>query len=309
MGQVHFYNGPRVTSVAPSYGVTKQTRADPANPEKKIVVKHPMEIAGENFVCPRGEGGAEDCTRVKVRFTNKQTGVQIFEDATMTTQGNIRCEIPAYPAPETFYVDVSLNGLDYSNDKATFGFIDPFILAVEPRLISAKGGTTISLKGYGFVRQEEGKMQTQWTSENATLTCGSGACTAPYSVVSEKLCTVVAFPQSEVTRGTKNIGFEPINIEMAGPDGGFDHNDIDVWYYKDPVLKGISSQFAYINERKPLILATDFFWGDGNDATTFQKYANATCRFTSEKTGHQVVTTALIEANPIGSGKTGKLPD
>ena len=49
-----FYNGPKVTSVNPTYGVTK-------NPKGTI-----LEIKGDNFACP-----ANDCSHIKVRFTNK----------------------------------------------------------------------------------------------------------------------------------------------------------------------------------------------------------------------------------------------
>ena len=48
-----FYDGPRVVSVSPTYGVTK-------NPKDSSIV-----ITGENFHCPKG-----DCSKIKVRFTN-----------------------------------------------------------------------------------------------------------------------------------------------------------------------------------------------------------------------------------------------
>ena len=111
-----------------------------------------------------------------------------------TTGNNVRCLIPAYPAPETLNVDVSFNGLDYSNDNVTFGYIDPFVLSVEPRLISAKGGTRVSLKGYGFVKMEYEKMKAAFKSEGVMLTCTAGNCTKPYTVVDEKRITLEAFP-------------------------------------------------------------------------------------------------------------------
>ena len=51
---VTFYNGPKVTSVTPTYGVVK-------NPNNKTI-----DIAGTNFRCPR-----DDCSKLKVRFKNK----------------------------------------------------------------------------------------------------------------------------------------------------------------------------------------------------------------------------------------------
>jgi hypothetical protein len=49
------------------------------------------------------------------------------------------------------------------------------------------------------------------------------------------------------------------------PDGDFTKNDISLWYYKDPNFASLSSYFAYANEDKPLMIKTDFFWGEGND--------------------------------------------
>jgi hypothetical protein len=145
------YAGPRVTGVNPTYGVTKSSK--------------PLEISGENFNCPDS-----DCSKIKVRFTNK-AGDEIYRNGQKGSTDVIRCLTPAYPAPETLTVDVSLNGLDYSNEKVTFGYIDPFVLQVEPRLISARGTTKVSLKGYGFVRIEDSKMQAALKNENETLTC------------------------------------------------------------------------------------------------------------------------------------------
>jgi hypothetical protein len=49
--KVKFYNGPRVTSVNPTYGVTK-------NPKGTKI-----DVAGDNFDCPNA-----DCKKIRVRF-------------------------------------------------------------------------------------------------------------------------------------------------------------------------------------------------------------------------------------------------
>ena len=53
--EIRYFNGPRVTGVNPTYGVTK-------NPKNLN-----LEIYGENFVCPNN-----DCSKIKARFTNAQ---------------------------------------------------------------------------------------------------------------------------------------------------------------------------------------------------------------------------------------------
>jgi hypothetical protein len=60
--------------------------------------------------------------------------------------------------------------------------------------------------------------------------------------------------------------------------------NLDLWYYKDPNFYNISTSYAYLNEEKPVVINTDFFWEEGNDFKAFRKYANITCRWTSENT-------------------------
>lgn len=140
-----------------------------------------MSISGDNFECPDG-----DCKNIKVRFTNKD-GDEIIVDGDMTNGKDVVTQIPAYPAPETLKVDVSFNGIDYSNDNVEFGFIDPFILSVNPRLISTKGTSKLSIHGYGFVKTEDSKMYTYFRNEDKTLVCADGKnCAKIYSVVNEK---------------------------------------------------------------------------------------------------------------------------
>jgi hypothetical protein len=136
-----FFSGPRVRSLSPSSGVTK-------NPKGLNLA-----ISGDNFACPERDG-QKDCSNVKVRFTNAR-GDAIFEDGRMSEAGTVVCKIPKYPAPETLDVDVTFNGLDYTNDGVTYGFTDPYILGVSPRMISAAGTTMITLSGYGFVQLDD----------------------------------------------------------------------------------------------------------------------------------------------------------
>ena len=49
---------------------------------------------------------------------------------------------------------MTFNGQDYTNDKFKFGYLDPYILNVEPRLISPKGTTRLKMKGFGMIQME-----------------------------------------------------------------------------------------------------------------------------------------------------------
>jgi hypothetical protein len=68
---------------------------------------------------------------------------------------------------------------------------------------------------------------------------------------------------------------------MMNPDGDFTQNGINLWYYTEPIFGNLSASFAYSNEEKPILMDTDFKWGDGNDFNKFRKHATFTCRFSS----------------------------
>jgi hypothetical protein len=221
---VKFYNGPKVTAVNPTYGETKNPRG--LN----------LTIYGDNFECPNG-----DCKHIKVRFTNDR-GDHIFEDGSMFADRTVTCVIPRYPAPETLAVDVSFNAQDYTNDNVKYGFMDPFILNITPRLVSVKGTTVLDLSGYGFVQMDDTKSVVALKSHEESLTCKDGLiCTKVYRVLDEHHATVTTYEQSGVSRGANNIGWQSWNVYMMNPDGDYTPNKIDLFYYYDIVLQNVSS--------------------------------------------------------------------
>ena len=165
---ITMYAGPHVTHVSPPYGVTK-------NPKGTI-----LDISGDNFQCPGG-----DCSKIRVRFTNYK-GDQIFVSGKMSSSGTIQCVEPEYPSPETLTVDVSFNGLDWSNDNVNFSYIDPFVLGVKPRLISPRGDTKLLVDGFGFAHTgDDEKQQIAYAQDYKPLQAGGKTATKVYKVLSE----------------------------------------------------------------------------------------------------------------------------
>jgi hypothetical protein len=66
---------------------------------------------------------------------------------------------PKYTRPDVLQVEVTFNGQDYTNDKLTYGYFDPFVLDIQPRLISKRGTTQVHIKGFGFVNSPDTKSQ------------------------------------------------------------------------------------------------------------------------------------------------------
>lgn len=92
----------------------------------------------------------------------------------------IEVHIPKYTKPDILAVDISMNGRDYTNDKVTYGFFDAFVLDVAPRLISKRGGTKLSIRGFGFVNSGSSEIATKFGSKNGVLDCNRASpCTVP----------------------------------------------------------------------------------------------------------------------------------
>jgi hypothetical protein len=283
--RTHFYNGPRVTAVNPTFGVTKNPRG--LN----------MFVSGRNFECPQN-----DCSRIKVRFTNER-GDMIFEDGKMKPDGTIECKIPEYPAPETLDVDVSFNGIDFTNDGVKYGFMDPYVLDIKPKLISRAGTTEITMYGYGFVQSDAESAIIEMIQSNKALTIGGNPATKTYTVINEHQVKAGTFDFTQVG-ATGSKGF---NFYMKNPDGYFSPNNVNLFYYTDLIFSNYSSQFAYSNEEKPIIIGTDFSWGRGNDFKVFRKFATLTCKFSSSS--QETVVKAVMETSPIGSYNDNQYPN
>lgn len=135
-----YYESPHITSISPSFGPLK------SKANKKMI------LTGTNFVCQD-----PPCKDVKVRFGTPPNNA-IYEPAELLDDGTVRCNIPMYTKPDVLPVQVTLNGFDYSNDNATFGFYDPYVISAEPRLIATDGSTKVTVKGLGFVNSGETKV-------------------------------------------------------------------------------------------------------------------------------------------------------
>ena len=99
-----------------------------------------------------------------VRFGDREFGTLM--PGTVLSQTQIEVPIPKYTKPDILPVEVSMNGRDFTNDKVTYGFYDAFILDVQPRLISKRGGTKMTIKGFGFVNSGTSEIQSKFSSKD-----------------------------------------------------------------------------------------------------------------------------------------------
>lgn len=78
----------------------------------------------------------------------------------------IEVGIPVYTKPDILPVEVSMNKRDFTNDHVTYGFYDAFVLDVLPKLVSKKGGTKLTIKGFGFVDSGKNEIMSKFATKD-----------------------------------------------------------------------------------------------------------------------------------------------
>lgn len=132
-----------------------------------------------------------------VRFGDREFGTLMPAKVLSSTQ--IEVAIPKYTKPDILPVDVSMNGKDFTNDHVTYGYYDAFVLDVQPRLISKRGGTKMTVKGFGFVNS--GEIGSKFgTKESGELICkdNNSPCTGFAKFVDKNTITTESLPQNTV---------------------------------------------------------------------------------------------------------------
>ena len=187
-----------------------------------------MEITGSNFKCPE-----EGCD-LKCKFGEEPFAM--FTKGTVISETKIHCPIPKYAQPEILRVEVTLNGEDYTNDKHTYGYYDPFILNVHPRLINPNGTTEITLYGYGFVNSTSTKnLKVRYDNPENKIKCSNKDCVHFGHFISKNEIKVQTFPQTEMVynKTGESVYFDGFYPEVNVYDQYTDNN-ITIWYYTEP---------------------------------------------------------------------------
>ena len=69
-------------------------------------------------------------------------------------KNHIKCNIPEVNTPESFNVETSFNkGDDYTNNNFNYTLYDPYVISVEPQMVSTKGNTLLKIHGYNSFRE------------------------------------------------------------------------------------------------------------------------------------------------------------
>jgi hypothetical protein len=179
----------------------------------------------------------------------------------------VEVEVPRYTKPDVLEVEVSVNGEDYTNDKVTYGFFDPFLVNVGPRLISPDGNTELKMTGFGFVNSDPDQIKVKYVGkDDRELLCKGKPCIKQAKYVDKNTIMAPTFPVSEMTYADSG---EPVDADAVHPEvsvygDNFTENKIPVHYFKHPDFKSINRSSSPSNLVQPLLIDTDFHW-DNND--------------------------------------------
>ena len=110
-------------------------------------------------------------------------------------------------------------------------------------LISKKGGTKMTIKGFGFVNSGSSEISSKFGSKkNGELVCDNKTpCLQPATFVDKNTIITESLPQSIVKyQDGVNIEEDPMTVEVSVYGSSFTDNDIEVYYIYDPEYKKVN---------------------------------------------------------------------
>lgn len=128
----------------------------------------------------------------------------------------VKCAVPRYTKPDVLEVELTFNGQDFTNDNKTYGFFDPFVLDVQPRLISTSGSTRVRLIGFGYVNSGQLKSKIHHVMRG-DFACSGNECTQSAEYIDKKTIETGTFPRSSVNfkDNNENVMQEGMAVEAS----------------------------------------------------------------------------------------------
>lgn len=236
-----YYASPHVTAISPSYGHVKAA--------KGVTV----DLSGTGFEC-----FDDTCSDLQCRFGN-HPDQYIYVKGELGSAELVRCKVPEYTKPDVLKVELTTNGESYTSDNHTYGFFDPFVLDATPRLIAIDGSTQVAIKGIGFV--DSGQAKALYSNRSRAVVCAGGSqCVKPATFKDKHTLITPTFPQSEVKyQGKdKSVLWDSLYIDATVIGDEFTENEVELFYYQDPILKSSNIVESPANVQSQLLIATDF---------------------------------------------------
>ncbi|CAI2384727.1 unnamed protein product [Moneuplotes crassus] len=282
-----YMSSPFVTHINPEFGEIRRSN------------DMTIDVHGNSFDCPNN-----NCNDVTCKFGTDPNSIVI--KGYRQSSNLIKCPIPDYPQPDVLDVEVSMNGKDYSNNKVHFGFYDPFVLRVEPRLVSKSGTTKVEISGFGFVDSTNaGGLKVLYDNDRGSYYCNKNRnkCVVDAGFVDKNKIVASTLPFNMFIDGNGNRvrDTDPVNVEVSVFNDKFTNNKIKIHYYEDPEFKDVIPDTAPAGTQTPLMIETDFKLNQNNEEI-FMENADFECRFRSLNLKEERKTHGHPIAYPYKSG-------
>jgi hypothetical protein len=154
----------------------------------------------------------------------------------------VKCTVPKYTKPDVLNVEITFNGQDYTHDNQTYGFFDPYILDVAPRLISTKGTTRVRLIGFGFVNASSDLKSKLQHITRGSLSCANTNCVQYADYIDKYTIETSTYPQKDVNfkDNSENIKYNGMAIEASVSSNSYTENNIEIFYFEQPDFESLN---------------------------------------------------------------------
>ena len=308
-----FFIMPNITSINPRYGPLKSTE------RKEITVNL------DNYYCNG------DCENIQCKYSSSNN---IFiEKGRYVGPNTISCGIPQVNTPESYNVEASFNnGDDFTNNGHNYTFYDPYVIKVEPQMVSSKGNTTVNIYGYGFADSGKNLKVLYGSEDDETgdkLTCDYKDCVTQGEYVDSHLVKARTRPRKEITvdKTGEVLGYQRFPVEVSVYNDDFTNNNVTIFYYDEPIIINdlknavVSNETFNATEKEEMQAVlihslpcnVDTFIPIPVDSSKILKYyeeiepfSNYTCKYESVNKDNKVVskeTPGIYTSYPIHSNK------
>jgi hypothetical protein len=168
--------------------------------------------------------------------------------------------------------------------------LDPYILDVQPRLVSSHGTTKLNLHGFGMIQMKGAHFDAIYKYDNQLLLCeDKGRCEKRCDVRNENTCIANTFPQEVMMRHNHtNIGHSPFHVDIRNPDTEYVPDDVEMLYSKY-AGEDTHGHYPVLSLEKTLTLRTNFSWYDGSLWDKYSRMNNFSCHFEQGKDSNYLI--------------------
>jgi hypothetical protein len=278
-----YYDAPRITDLNPKYGPVK------------VETEQNITLTGSNFRC-----FDNNCATLACQFGTHP--YPLFTQAWLVSSTEVICRLPQLSRPETVTVEVSLNGVDFTQDHRTYSYFDAFVLDIAPHYGRNEGGTSISVKGFGFADTGD-ELLCRFGSKDQPLFCNGHKCEVKATYVSDTEVVCPSYPQAQVVYQStgSNIQDDAFDVEVSVHGSKFTSSHVKFRYIEQPDFHSIVPRNGTANGGTFTIINTDFHW-DTNSEDLIERYANVQCKYVGKD--HVEVVSGTILTYPFHAKTT-----